>query len=370
MDAQYYIANFKASPLWQVMVDTVEDSPWHREKSVAVHTEMCIDQYLRRFAPHRNERQNRIALIALLMHDTGKPLAEETLDRKDGSGTYRRYAGHEQMSAVTFTEQWLTDPVLRELLTADEARQVRFVIEHHLPYGLKDKQKVQALRTAVAHTFGADEETFYDCLRSDSAGRVSDDHETKLANVEAWIDGFRAGELQVNRIDQSMGNCYVLIGPSGSGKSTWARQMFSASSRVISLDEYRLDFFDQTLGDPKATYAAAWGHAVDNEKEFNTYTAKRIQDDFVNAKISRGRVFIDNTNASKKSRAKYIQAARGVGMRVVGVEFWNTLEVLLARQNTRTDKSVPYGSVNRQYFAQTSSLLGSEVDEVILVPGF
>ena len=32
----------KSSDLWTVMVNTVEDSPWHREANVAVHTEMVV----------------------------------------------------------------------------------------------------------------------------------------------------------------------------------------------------------------------------------------------------------------------------------------------------------------------------------------
>jgi len=56
-------------------------------------------------------------------------------------------------------------------------------------------------------------------------------------------------------------------------------------------------------------------------------------------------------------------------MKVVAVEFWNTLGTVLDRQDTRTDKQVPHASVAKQYWSQTSAWLGSEVDEVIVVPG-
>ena len=238
MDATSYITHFKASPYWEVMVSTVEDSPWHREKSVATHTEMCIEQYMSRFYGQRSEKQNKIALLALCFHDTGKPAAEETLEKKDGSGTYRRYAGHEQDSAVTFTECWLKDPVLQSFVSADEARQIRWMIEHHLPYGLKDGQKRSALRTAMEHTLREDVQTFYDCLRSDAAGRISDDHETKLQNVEDWIADFQTVPMTANRYSTDMGVCYVMIGPSGSGKSTWvnpfAHRAIDVSAKVAS----------------------------------------------------------------------------------------------------------------------------------------
>ena len=125
MDAFTYIANFNTTPAWAQMMATVEASPWHREANVAVHTEMVLKEYVTNFAPHRSDDQNKIALLALLFHDTGKPAAEETLEKKDGSGTYRRYAGHEQDSAITFTECWLSDPVLRSFVTVDEARKIR-----------------------------------------------------------------------------------------------------------------------------------------------------------------------------------------------------------------------------------------------------
>jgi predicted kinase len=78
---------------------------------------------------------------------------------------------------------------------------------------------------------------------------------------------------------------------------------------------------------------------------------------------------VDNTNGSKKSRAKWIQLARNIGMKVIAVEFWHTLATLTARQKSRDDKEVPYSSLKQQYFAQTCAWHGSEVDEVIVVPG-
>lgn len=381
MDLQQYFEHFKQSAVWANMVKTVEASPWHRESNVAVHTEMCVEQYLSRFWDKRVYKQNKIAVLALMFHDAGKPAAEETLEKKDGSGTYRRYAGHEQDSAVTFTECWLSDPLLRELLTAEEARMVRFIIEHHLPYGLKDGKKRSDLRTAIEHTLPGMVDTFYDCLRSDAAGRISDDHETKLQNVEDWIAEFRAAPLTINRVDSTRGNCYMLIGPSGSGKTTWVDAHRHASTRLVSMDTYRLAFFykmvpcsveklGQTIGpnEMKQIYGDAFAYCCANEKEFNAYKAEQIKGAFHYARHGGAvDIFVDNTNGSKKTRASYIQAARNIGMKVVAVEFWNTFETLMERQSTRSDKMVPESSLRQQYYAQTCCLKGSEVDEVILI---
>ncbi len=375
MDALTYIDRFKQTPRWHSLRQTVEASPWHREANVAAHTEMVIEQYATRFMPIRSEKQNKIALLALLFHDTGKPSAEETLEKKDGSGTYRRYAGHEQDSAVCFTECWLMDPELRALVSVDEARMIRWIIEHHLPYGYKDGKKRSDLRTAMEHTLREDVDTFYDCLRSDAAGRISDDHETKLQNVEAWIREFRTVPLTINRINSQMGNCYILIGPSGSGKSTWTKQYRRACDKVFSLDEMRREFWftRNSLGfavpGDKDFYSTTWQYAVDHEGEFKKYWHERMASMFHDLKITHGSMYMDNTNGSKKFRSQYIQAARNIGMKVVAVEFWNTFDTLYARQATRPDKAVPASSLRSQYYAQTCAWLGSEVDEVIVVPG-
>lgn len=380
MDVLTYLRHFtNSSSLWRQMEQTVEDSPWHRESDVATHTQMVLDEYERRFAPHRTERQNTIARLALAFHDVGKPGAEETLEKKDGSGTYRRYAGHEQLSAVFFTETWLEDPHLREVISLEDARKVRFIIEHHLPYGYKDAGKRSALRTAVAHTLREDEETFFDCLRSDAAGRISDDHETKLQNVETWIAEFKQVPLVVNKVDPQAGRCYVLIGPSGSGKSTWISRMKGEHDYVVSLDEYRLRFYDHDhmLGgdgslDDKARYDAVWKYCVEHEGDFRAFVDEKVkhlfQDSFKSLSAQPFRsVFIDNVNSSKKARARWVQEARRLKMKVVAVEFWNTLDTVLKRQETRTDKRVPESSVRQQHTAQTCAWLGGEVDEVIVV---
>jgi predicted kinase len=376
MDYQQYIEHFKQTPAWAGLVATVEASPWHREENVAVHTEMALDWYATNLAPLRTPQQNKITSIALLFHDTGKPAAEEVLEKKDGSGTYRRYAGHEQDSAVTFTETWLTDPFLQQLLTPDEARQVRWIIEHHLPFGYKDKVKVSALRTAVAHTLREDEECFYDHLQSDAFGRISDGMEEKLKAVADWIAQFKAVPLETHVVDPRKGICYILVGPSGSGKSTWRAQYEKRSSVVLSLDEMRLEYFNKMTTpfgagtDVKQDYRDAVAYTFANDSAFRAFANARIADRFEELRVfpcNSADVIVDNTNGSKKVRAQYVQQARALHMKIVAVEFWTTFKTLLARQKTRGDKEVPYTALKQQYFAQTSAWKGSEVDAVIQV---
>lgn len=371
----HFLTKFKTTEHWKRMQNTVENSPWHREANVAVHTEMVMQQYRNRFMSYHTEIENVIALTALLFHDTGKPSAEEVLEKKDGSGdTYRRYAGHEQDSAVMFQECYMTMPELRQLLPTYAARAVRWIIEHHLPYGYKDKQKREGLaiatKVALAEA-GASFSLFFDCLRSDAAGRISDDHEQKLQNVEDWIVQF----LTVNTTPIAIGEglvMFLLVGPSGSGKSTWTRERFNpATDAVISYDDLKMTWFKQQqspsaelLSDEVAFYDAAWAYANENESEFQKFANGMINTLLDRVKHANGTVFIDTVNASKKKRGKFIELAKQKKFRVIAVEFWNSAQTLIDRQKTRGDKAVPYKSVMQQINAINGVWAGFEADEV------
>lgn len=373
-----FYAEFKQGPQWAAMLATVEDSPWHREANVAVHTEMVIHQYLQKFAHQRSEVQNRLALIALLFHDVGKPTSEEVLVKKDGSGElYRRYAGHEQDSAIAFTEAYITSPALRELLTPLEARAVRWIIEHHLPYGLKNANKRQGLLTGTYAVMKAamPEEalrltTFFDCLIADAVGRISDNHEQKLADVETWINEV-LNEMQVYRSQTDSPAMYLLVGPSGSGKSTWIAKHIKKGDEVISLDNFRMEFLANKNELPpeyssaSAHYDHAWEVANADQPGFRSFCAARTKEIFNKPGLKN--LFIDNTNLSRKTRASWVEQATRAKMKIIGVEFWNTLDTLMARQEGRPDKTVPYNVVAQQQNASTCCWVNYEVQEVQLI---
>lgn len=379
-----FIAFFKGTTHWATMVATIENSPWHREANVSVHTEMCLEQYMARFAPHRAERQNLIAILALLFHDTGKPEAEETLEKKDGSGEmYRRYAGHEPISAVAFTECYMTMPELRALITAKEARAIRWCIEHHLPYGMKNKEKRQGLRNGTRLVFdeiGLNDDTYFDVLRSDAAGRISDDHDVKLANVEDWINGFQTVEFRHEAV-QSVNTMYILVGPSGSGKSTWIRKLIAElegyPTVTISQDDQKDVFFsmmfpDVVFRDSVQRYENVWQYctmAPESSAAYRKFFEAQVKAMMEKAKATKAHVFIDIVNASKKKRQMWVDQAKRAGMRVVAVEFWNAFETLVARQSTRGDKHVPRSSIKQQVSATSCCWLGHEVDQVIMEIG-
>lgn len=380
---EQFIEEFKQSPQWATMVATVEDSPWHREENVAVHTEMVVQQFVENFAKMHTPTEQKIAILALLFHDTGKPEAEEVLDKKDGSGEkYRRYAGHEQHSAVTFQECYLTMPSLRELLTPREARAVRWIIEHHLPYGYKDKQKRQGLAIGTDKALmdaGCSGGLFFDCLRSDARGRISDGHEEKLQNVENWIAEFRKIDVTPVPGNREAPRMFILSGPSGSGKSTWVHERWNAENdEIISYDAIKLHFWMWKHNsvssmivphgaDVKEHYDLAWAYANANESEFQKFANDMIAHKMERVKKTGGDVYVDIVNASKKKRAKFVELGKQKKFHIVGVEFWNTFQVLFDRQATRPDKSVPWHALRQQVNAMCACWDGSEVHETVMV---
>lgn len=378
----------KASRQWQAMEYTVEGSEWHREANTAVHTQMCIDGYLKNAAALRSERHQLLTLITLLFHDFGKPEAEETIERKDGSGSFHRYAGHEPVSANEFVSFMCANRKLTESFFAqgynwEDIRKIKFMIENHLPFGMKNPNKRDALRQAVAGTLGEDEQCFYDQLWYDCCGRISDDHDAKKEAVYTWIEEFDALPVRhVQNKGQEHKCMYVLTGAPGSGKSTWTAEMnalrVSAGGEakrfeIVCEDTYRLEFAKNHIDfkteaneaqfmdlNEKDQYAEAWKFCVDNEAQYTKYAAQKLDEAVKSGKD----IVLDRTNLSRKGRAKWIQAAKDKGYRIRGVEFYNSEQVLMDRQDTRGDKAVPKGRVHQMYMSNMCCWFPIEVDFV------
>jgi len=198
-----FLERVKKTPNWATMERTVENTTWHREANVAVHTQMTIDVYMEKFFKDRTPRQQLLTLIGLTFHDFGKPEAEQTVEIEPGLIT-RKYGGHEAMSAREFKYFIETHEDMRQLLYEggiddDDIEAIRVMIQHHLPYNIESAKKRMNLKRRLYEVLGGDLVCFYDMLRSDCAGRISDDHETKIANVEKWIAEFDTIKLPSKR---------------------------------------------------------------------------------------------------------------------------------------------------------------------------
>ncbi len=192
MTAQFteFFETFQQTKLWKDMENTHENSPWHREASVSVHTGMLLDWYYDHYFDHRTPRQQNLSLVACLMHDVGKPMAEVTKFSEE-RGTYRAYHGHELLSARIWTDYALTAMRYHGNILGfnlNDIANVALMVEHHVPFALKDKKKRSALKGAFYHRMGEDgHQAWLDLLNSDQNGRISDDQPKKLADVAVWM---------------------------------------------------------------------------------------------------------------------------------------------------------------------------------------
>ena len=376
----HYFEQVRKTSQWQTLINTVEGSEWHREANVAVHTSMCIEHYIAETASHRTQREQMLTLMALLFHDFGKPESEETLERKDGSGTsYHRYAGHEPISANEFISfmcehQSLTEEFFAQGYDWNDVRKIKVIIEHHLPYGLKNPTKVENFKRMMAYTLDADIQCFYDQLWSDCNGRISDNHEEKRERTREWIQWFDALPLKPLGDSPDEKVMFVLQGPVGAGKSTFTKAMIETADCpviVISEDAYRLEFFAMKVGDDvvidsKQYYADAWQYCFANSKEYDAYANAQLK----KAVESGALLILDRTNQTRKSRSKWIQAAKQHGYSIESIEIYVSEKTSLDRQKTRDDKDVPRHRAHQIYMAVESCWFPTEVDSVRIISPF
>lgn len=327
----------QTSELFFRMKETVEDSPWHREANVLVHTDMVVGQYIDRVGDAEWLREDFLGAVACMFHDTGKPAAR-TEKFKPERGTYYAYPGHELISARVFENFAANNP---HLFSTEEMFIVSWMIEYHMPWDIKDRTKRENMAMTVKSTGMS--EVFLRVLASDQYGRISDDAEAKAIRAEQWFAEFRelVAEVELARltVDPEAPVLYMPIACSGSGKSTFRRQLVG-DMNVFSLDDLRHEFYD----------------ATDYAKAFQLSTEDKSFDSRANARFhavvkQKKDLFVDNTNCSAKRRRWYLDIARKHGYTLVAVLFPIPLQDVIDRQQTRGDKVVPAHAVSRQYMS-------------------
>lgn len=370
----WYNNEFKATSLYQDMVNTVEESPWHRERNVGVHTDMVVSEFIAR-SPLPWSKIDVIGFLACVFHDVGKPAAMEIVYKPE-RGHYKRFRGHEKISARMF-EDWAAQnmPTIHKLhLYATDIHKIAFLIEHHLPWDVVKEEKRRALAFTVTYI----EESCYEqicepkilerILLSDTYGRISDDAETKKAKAHIWTEEFL--NFRKSLIDEysekyslyapnraelvGMPTVYMAIGAPGSGKSTFRQQYFSEAV-VHSMDTLRHEWYDAE------NYARAFELST-QDKDFSN----KVQKHFVECLKTGKTVFVDNTNSSSKQRRRYILEAKKKGYRVVAILFPIALQTCIDRQQTRTDKSVPESAVQNIWNAISMPMIG-EFDDIAII---
>lgn len=351
----------KPTAMFQRMYATVEDSPWHREQSVGVHTQMVVDEYVKMtdtacaLEQRAWNKQDYLGGMACVFHDTGKPSAQVE-KFSEARGKYRSYGGHEILSA----RKWESYAAERAaMFSAEDIAFVSFTIEHHMPWALENQEKLEQM-ARTANFWGA--ETISRAFLADQSGRLSDAKEVNYAACVTWMDKFmkivediRNEPDWLDRSDEAWKpTLYMPIAPSGAGKSTYFKTL-PKDTVTYSLDALRHEFYDAD------DYTKAYEGSV-NDKSFEARATARFH---ALLKLGPRHLYIDNTNLSAKRRKFYLTAARKLGYKTVAVLMPVSLNVLLERQKTRTDKTVPDAAVKQQYKSLQVPLKG-EFDEIVV----
>ncbi len=364
MDAQkfahWYFNEFQLDTLYTTMVSTVEDSPWHRERNVGVHTDMVVSQYLSR---QNDETFDVRGAIGCAFHDVGKP-ASEIIKHKPERGEYRAYHGHELVSARMW-EDWAVrnwNFLVEEFNFAPEdIYVVGWMIEHHVPWATKKDAKLDAFAATAYETLGVGSRTWTDMSMADQTGRMSDDSHQRIAECDEWIDdhNLRVVKAEHRWKEFETKTVFMLIGPPGCGKSTF-RKVLEAThngAAVLSMDDLRLEWYDPN----------DYGNAFAKASKDSSFNAK-VDKVYVEMLRENTHVILDNTNTAGRARKRWMAPARARDFRLVAVLFPSTRQTVIDRQKTRTDKTIPNHVVMDMYDRLSLPLYG-DFDQVLVVDG-
>lgn len=356
------------------MKTTVENSEWHREANVWVHTQMVVEEFLKAWAEF-GELNNRCyfrAGVAALFHDFGKPTAEEERTNDVTGVVYRRYAGHEAISAGLFRDYATSPPKWKKLfgksstLTAEDIYVISVMVTHHLPYQYKAELTNGILATMIE--MNESFHPFFMLLRSDSNGRISDNHDAKKAAVEDWI--VKVTTLYEDHVrkqpvpTESTKVACLLVGGPGTGKTTIRRQLVDEDTAIFSMDELRIKVYGNPAEpDPIKQYQDAFKLSIANEEEFKNNVNRHMVSLF---RPLPNIIVSDNTNLSRKGRRQFIAAAKQKKYMVIAVVSPTvSLHELIERNKNRKDHKVPEDVIIQMFHRQSFPTF-DEVDGIII----
>jgi predicted kinase/CRISPR/Cas system-associated endonuclease Cas3-HD len=322
-----------------------EDSDWHHEESVAVHTKMVMDQFISsNIDMSVIERVN--GLLAAKFHDTGKVLACKYKIGKNG--LRKVFYGHEIMSSHIFIDYAMQGSKLDFI----DVYSIAYMIQNHSCLWANNTAGLQDIKQTLAD-FGM-YNAFKCLLMSDARGRLVDDLQEKISMTEDGLnalDGLKVTDFPV-LTDKK---CYMMIGCSGSGKTTFCKNLKEngLEAEVFSYDSLRHEFYN--TGDYSKAFAKSCEDKVFYGKCMNIFSKL--------CKTGRN-ILVDNTNQTPKSRQIIIQVARYNGYSIVAVPFFNSIDTVLKNQENRVDKKVGTDVMFRQYMDVVLPSYG-EVDMIM-----
>lgn len=353
-----YFNNLRLTPLFKEMEKISEETFWHRETNILVHTDMVISQYLiNPVGPITNNNNWILGAMACAFHDVGKPSCLEYKNSPE-RGDYKAFSGHELVSARLWEDYAITNwNVFKDIITPSDICNIAWLIENHLPYKLQKDYKLGNLYCHDLISTGI----LTNVLLADTYGRISDDHEQKKSDVKKWIFNLSYNIENIEYVQNFMYRknntttnpiLYMPIGASGSGKSTFCKTLDVDENNYFSLDKIRLELYSQD-------YPEAYKMSCEDNKFQSKY--EKIFRDILKTNKN---CIVDNTNLSKNGRRFYLTNAEKNGYKTVAVVFPTDLKTIIDRQKTRSDKEIPEEVVKKQFIRLQQPSLG-EFDDII-----
>jgi predicted ABC-type ATPase len=356
--------------LFKAMNETVEDSPWHREENVWVHTMMVLNEYYKSTS-NIWTKQDLIGALACAFHDVGKPEAEEEV-YSEARGNYRRYGGHELISSRQWVNWALINlDVLQKIFnnfTVDDIYSVSLIIEYHLPFELKmDDYKFNNFIQTLTHQNLVG--IFKRVIRADSMGRISDDHEGKIQRLEEWCSKFDDCVLNYQPATRSYDKTlHLMLGVSGSGKTTLIKklneQLYNNHGVIFSRDDLIVEWFgDPNIACEKERYKQAW-----RESELSCYNINSEVNMYYSELLKKQHdvLFIDMMNLSVKKRRYFIDQAKHKGYKIICHFFMVSLDTIITHRDNRPDKYLTTPTLVGQYNSLQNPLYG-EFDVINII---
>lgn len=368
--------------------NTVEDSPYHREDNVFVHTKMVTEYFIKFTDEYRNgtpwHYEDMQGAIACVFHDMGKPHTEDEFFSEKYEKVIRQYKGHEVVSAAYFMDCWCKNEFnIRSIIDDINAfYNIWVMVAYHLPYQFKDAN-LQLLKTHMEY-YGI-LNTFTRVLLSDCHGRIQDQREKEIAGCYEWIDSFMNTPIKHTTNNIGNGEIQTMVGVPASGKSTYVNELLSTNDvSVVSFDSIRQalfpeahsysdafrrceDYFNDENRDPSLISHRLNIGEPDKLYGFSELTQMIMRDAIKTADNDTVVVF-DNTSLTRKSR-RIINAINDKAKRkVTAIQFIRSLDELIDNENSRTDYDKRgIDVIKRMYFGYFPVLMG-EVDEIKLIP--
>lgn len=373
-------------PVLSQFADTIQDSEWHAEGDVHIHTDMVLQQAYRLIeneCSHLSVDRAKKLILSALFHDYGKPFTtgEFELDGKIRVGA----SGHEGYGASLLL---FSNPPFG-LSQDDWLDVVQICAYHHLPKGLIVKEMGKHEYTKLTRKV-RDIELLYWLEIADFKGRAADDEEEQLdylelfrlnaeeygvfgenpyAEIPAMVsekfpeldaeanhrvsqqvmaryeDGqvfmFEEELIRAYQYKDEQAHVVMMCGLPGSGKSTFVEKEFGDKYKVISLDIIREELFGKRA------------HQTDNDTVVRE-AHERLKECLRNKES----VIWDATNFRRDFRSKIAQLCFNYGAFVEIIVLHTPLAKVI-ENNKRRQHQVPMDAI----INQVDSFQFPDVDE-------